>query len=702
MNVVREINKINERELELGTNLASWHDEYKDSAYIFVGGLNFDLTEGDVITIFSQYGEVMDVNLPRDKETGKTKGFGFLMYEDQRSTVLAVDNLNGAKVLERTLRVDHVRNYKQPKVKGEEGEWIERDEQSLNARPMVIIDDPQSDSSESSGPEIDPEDPMAAYLLEQRRKEKMKKKAKKSKRKHENETPEERRARKARRSEKKAVKASKKSVPQSVGLRGVEELLQTWDSDRSAKRTRSRSSNPIYMRRISLISTHTRELFFSHYIMGNRILDLVVVSDTMRMARAPSAKRQGRQGPVLPRDNNCFNPDPQNTLTDRMNSALNSSGNGFILSLCPNTNYNLVAPLLFAFPDQEISTKGYPTDDSRAMLVVNGAISNNTGQTTAVDGSCSTCSGVKLRNIQNNDIGPCGTDAFQQWSDGISFACANGIVRNNLVDNPTDGGIVLFGAPGTLVENNTIWIEEQTLLGGINMVDYLPWNGNFTGVVVQNNSIYGGFATDNDENNQTKGDDAFDAIIKIGIAIGPRTWFGGRYGNNKSQNAVVINNHLSGAFGYGIALTSAQNFTVEGNSLFGNTSFIGSRGPNCSSVDTTPSTQGFVIENNTTQSSTTQTDFQAITDGSSLTCIVPPSDGDFWPYGGSPESSSPSGHSESEGTSTGTKVGMALGITFGVIFVALLAWYIRRWALARQSRVRTGARRQAGFMRGKL
>jgi RNA-binding motif protein, X-linked 2 len=69
--VVREINKINERELELGVGTASWHDEYKgrtmtntitlleahkvtDSAYIFIGGLHYGLTEGDVITIFSQ------------------------------------------------------------------------------------------------------------------------------------------------------------------------------------------------------------------------------------------------------------------------------------------------------------------------------------------------------------------------------------------------------------------------------------------------------------------------------------------------------------------------------------------------------------------------------------------------------------------------------------------------------------------------
>jgi RNA-binding motif X-linked protein 2 len=100
--------------------------------------LNYELTEGDVITIFSQYGEVMDVNLPRDKETGKTKGFGFLMYQDARSCVLAVDNLNGAKVLERTLRVDHVQNYRQTKVKGEDGEMAEREEASMNARPELI------------------------------------------------------------------------------------------------------------------------------------------------------------------------------------------------------------------------------------------------------------------------------------------------------------------------------------------------------------------------------------------------------------------------------------------------------------------------------------------------------------------------------------------------------------------------------------
>ena len=45
-----------------------------------------------------RYGEIVNINLVRDKKTGKSKGFCFLAYQDQRSTVLAVDNLNGIKV----------------------------------------------------------------------------------------------------------------------------------------------------------------------------------------------------------------------------------------------------------------------------------------------------------------------------------------------------------------------------------------------------------------------------------------------------------------------------------------------------------------------------------------------------------------------------------------------------------------------------
>ncbi|XP_045466529.1 U2 snRNP component ist3-like [Harmonia axyridis] len=111
---MKNVTKLSERELH-NNSKSSWHDQYRDSAWIFIGGLPYDLTEGDIICIFSQYGEIVNINLIRDKDNGKSKGFCFLCYEDQRSTVLAVDNLNGIKVLTRILRVDHVSEYKVPK-----------------------------------------------------------------------------------------------------------------------------------------------------------------------------------------------------------------------------------------------------------------------------------------------------------------------------------------------------------------------------------------------------------------------------------------------------------------------------------------------------------------------------------------------------------------------------------------------------------
>ena len=60
------------------------------------------------------------------------------MYEDQKSTILAVDNLNGAKVLGRTLRVDHVNKYKHLE-KGDDGKYKEAEVESMNARPELFM-----------------------------------------------------------------------------------------------------------------------------------------------------------------------------------------------------------------------------------------------------------------------------------------------------------------------------------------------------------------------------------------------------------------------------------------------------------------------------------------------------------------------------------------------------------------------------------
>ncbi|XP_014111986.1 PREDICTED: RNA-binding motif protein, X-linked 2 isoform X1 [Pseudopodoces humilis] len=144
---VKLINELNAREAELGVQEAvSWHAEYKDSAWIFVGGLHYELTEGDVICVFSQYGEIVNINLVRDKKTGKSKGFCFLCYEDQRSTILAVDNFNGIKIKGRTIRVDHVANYRPPK---ESEDWDEVT-RALHAKGCGVKTPPHTSSDSPS------------------------------------------------------------------------------------------------------------------------------------------------------------------------------------------------------------------------------------------------------------------------------------------------------------------------------------------------------------------------------------------------------------------------------------------------------------------------------------------------------------------------------------------------------------------------
>ncbi|KAJ5794901.1 Nucleotide-binding alpha-beta plait [Penicillium paradoxum] len=186
MNSIRQVQALNKRELEHAIPPeASWHADYRDTAYIYIGGLPFDLSEGDIITIFSQYGEPVHVNLVRDKETGKSKGFAFLKYEDQRSTDLAVDNLGGATVMGRLLRVDHAR-YKRKddeeeednvaKLMGEsaisetrKGKEIGqiKDTEREERRPMLK----EEKELEELIRNHDEEDPMKEFLVEEKKEE---------------------------------------------------------------------------------------------------------------------------------------------------------------------------------------------------------------------------------------------------------------------------------------------------------------------------------------------------------------------------------------------------------------------------------------------------------------------------------------------------------------------------------------------------
>lgn len=139
----KNLKKLTDQEIGMGIagSAASWHNMYKDSAWIFVGGLDYDLTEGDIIAVFSQYGEIVNINLIREQKTGKSKGFAFICYEDQRSTILAVDNLNTITLCKRIIRVDHVENYKVPKMTDDlDEETIRLRDEGCAPKPVPITD----------------------------------------------------------------------------------------------------------------------------------------------------------------------------------------------------------------------------------------------------------------------------------------------------------------------------------------------------------------------------------------------------------------------------------------------------------------------------------------------------------------------------------------------------------------------------------
>ena len=132
---IKQIQKLNEQELKYKIGYtASWHYKYRDSSYIFICGFPKEVTEGDLVIVFSQYGEIVDIRIVRDKKTGKSKGYGYLCYENQKSTILAVDNLNGIKIGGNAILVDHVEEYKLPK----------EFEISDNEEDKKIIDDNKS------------------------------------------------------------------------------------------------------------------------------------------------------------------------------------------------------------------------------------------------------------------------------------------------------------------------------------------------------------------------------------------------------------------------------------------------------------------------------------------------------------------------------------------------------------------------------
>ena len=72
---------------------------------IFVGGLNWNTTEPDLKNLFSEFGDVTSVRIILDRETGRSRGFGFIEIENPVDAETAVKKLDGYHLDHRYIKV---------------------------------------------------------------------------------------------------------------------------------------------------------------------------------------------------------------------------------------------------------------------------------------------------------------------------------------------------------------------------------------------------------------------------------------------------------------------------------------------------------------------------------------------------------------------------------------------------------------------
>jgi len=76
---------------------------------VYVGNLSYNLSEEKLKELFSEYGEVSEVVIVKDKYSGRSKGFGFITFAEDESAKKAISELNGKEVDGRELKVNEAR-----------------------------------------------------------------------------------------------------------------------------------------------------------------------------------------------------------------------------------------------------------------------------------------------------------------------------------------------------------------------------------------------------------------------------------------------------------------------------------------------------------------------------------------------------------------------------------------------------------------
>lgn len=174
--------------------------------------------------------------------------------------------------------------------------------------------------------------------------------------------------------------------------------------------------------------------------------------------------------------------------------------------------------------------------------------------------------------VTNNEIG---YSTAPGKHDGVSLQCSNSSVFQNYVHDTTDGGIVIFQAPGSEISHNIIEADSVQMLFGISMVDHDPWGGDFTNTSVHDNTI------------------TANTYMNVALAMGNRLLlYGPSCQTGTNSGASVYNNNLYGTkMGYGFLIDGVANWYAMDN--YDYSTHVGSSGTTCDGNTVTP--QGYLI-----------------------------------------------------------------------------------------------------------
>jgi len=92
------------------------------SVNIYVGNLAFGTTDHDLRPLFEQYGSVDEIRIIIDRDTGRSKGFGFVEMADTRAAQSAIAGLQGKELEGRTLTVNEAKP-REPRREPSRARW---------------------------------------------------------------------------------------------------------------------------------------------------------------------------------------------------------------------------------------------------------------------------------------------------------------------------------------------------------------------------------------------------------------------------------------------------------------------------------------------------------------------------------------------------------------------------------------------------